>query len=315
MSFALVLLIGGALVAFGAWVWLVVVAFQNKETVWGALLIASLVLLIAPIVGLAFLVAKWNIARRPGILLIVSLVMTAIGAVLVVQAARRTIEESVRGLTVTTTIEDSAGPSEPDPDREPHFPPPAEQVPPGATPPLEERRTARPPARATGSRRVEPADAPGIARAEMERQPATEELAGSQPGRSTAQEAEAGATGGAARAEPARRRDPRVPPVALQVLDVGDPRPNRMRSVRVRIGNPTEHAVSELKLELEYVDDDGNRLGRWTTVHVTSEPIVAAHSTNEFVLQAFFVPQFTRGVRLQIRGVEFENESRWPEVR
>jgi len=101
----------------------------------------------------------------------------------------------------------------------------------------------------------------------------------------------------------------------VRVLDLGDPRPNRMCSLRVQIGNPNDQAVTELKLDLEYLDHAGNRLGRWTTVQVTPEPIVAAQATNEFEMQAFFVPQFTRGVRFQIRGVEFEDKSRWPEGR
>ena len=68
-----------------------------------------------------------------------------------------------------------------------------------------------------------------------------------------------------------------------------------MKSLIV-VENPTERAVMELKLDLDYLDARGNRLGSWTTIHSTGGPLVPPMTTNQCELQAFFVPQFTRAV-------------------
>jgi formate-dependent nitrite reductase membrane component NrfD len=73
MSLGFILLAIAILAGLAAWIWLITVAFKNQEKGWGIALIVSLFLPISPIVGLVFLVLKWGIARRPGILYLASL--------------------------------------------------------------------------------------------------------------------------------------------------------------------------------------------------------------------------------------------------
>ncbi|MBL9127629.1 MAG: hypothetical protein JNL97_08280 [Verrucomicrobiales bacterium] len=107
-------------------------------------------------------------------------------------------------------------------------------------------------------------------------------------------------------------RDIRESPLTIDSVRVGEPNPNQMRELRARARNTADQAVREARLSLEYFDARGLRLGRWTTVHSEPTPFVAARATNEFSLQAFFVPQFTKSVRVDVEFVRFADGGRWP---
>jgi hypothetical protein len=84
--------------------------------------------------------------------------------------------------------------------------------------------------------------------------------------------------------------------------------------VLARGRNTRDLAIREARLALSYFDARGLRLGRWMTVHTQSTNIVPAMATNEFTIQAFFVPQFTQDVRIEVESIRFANGERWPPI-
>lgn len=102
------------------------------------------------------------------------------------------------------------------------------------------------------------------------------------------------------------------PPVVVKPVHLGGPSPNRIRALQLRLENRGEASVRELKLQMDYLDANGARVGGWTTVHSGARSLADGNATNEIHLQAFFVPQFARGVRVTLEGVTFTDGSRWP---
>jgi len=103
-------------------------------------------------------------------------------------------------------------------------------------------------------------------------------------------------------------------PLAIDTLRLGEANPNQMRSVLAQGRNTGNLAIREARLALSYFNDRGLRLGRWITVHSESTNIVPAMTTNQFTIQAFFVPRFTKEVRIEVESIRFANGERWPPI-
>lgn len=294
MSFGLLLFGLSSLVGLAGWIWLIVEAFRNQEKNWGIALIVSLFLpVIGPILGIVFVILRWRIAQRPAYLLMASLVIGVLGFAITAMQARRAIAE-MADLAESQVEIPARGSASPSPDSaddsggEPSLPPRLRPSPPSIPPPpAPSPRKPDGPAEmaAAGRTSHSPPPTPARAVAEPEVKPAT-----------------------------ASALEPREPVVRLKVLRLGDPSPNQLRTLRIEARHPSPKSITELKLSLEYLDARGNRLGRWTTVHVASEPLRGSGATNEFDLQAFFVPQFTHDVRLKIESLGFADGSRWPVI-
>jgi hypothetical protein len=96
------------------------------------------------------------------------------------------------------------------------------------------------------------------------------------------------------------------------LLQLGEAQPNQMRRLQVRLTNETRSPIREVKIDLEYFGDRGQRLGSWTTIHPFDPRPLAAKQSLELEVQAFFVPQLTRQVRLTLKGALHVDGTRWP---
>lgn len=282
MNFGSFLLILSVALSVIAWIWLIVVMFKNKETMWGVLLIVSPFILIGPIVALVLIVMKWNMVKRPAILMLANIPIAALGSFLVARDAQRALQELAQAEEFSSQVEETASatlpaPGSPEPTQalvvtgteataSPAVPPPQ---------PVSNPRPVRKP------------------RTDFATRPPNSDTSSIEP--------------------PPSVIDTGVSPVQLDVISLSDHTPNRLRTVHLRIRNPSAQAVKELRLELRYLDAQGRPLGNWVTVHGSSSDEVAkGSSTNEFKMQAFFVPQFTDRVRLEVEGVKFADGTRWP---
>jgi hypothetical protein len=284
MNAGLVLLLVAALAGLIAWIWMLVVAFQNKQTMWGVALLVSGLIGIGPLVALAFMVMHWSIAKTPGIIFLSSTALGIVGAVMVASSMQRQIAELQEQAAFSMDEEAMVRNVEPPPAPEPPEETTAQDLPP-AEPALTPTRAAS----ASPSQRPTPLARPPVSSREL-------------LGTDEVEEQEA----------PRRVRDRRISPVTVHVVKLGDPTPTRMRILRLRLGNPTEREIAEITLRLEYLDDRGNELGRWRTVHTASETLARSASTNEIDVRAFFVPLFTRRARVAVEGVAFADGERWP---
>lgn len=107
-------------------------------------------------------------------------------------------------------------------------------------------------------------------------------------------------------------RDLHLPPARIELLQLGEAQPNQMRRLKVRLTNETHSPIREVKIDLEYFGDRGQRLGSWTTIHPFDPRPLAAKQSLELEVQAFFVPQLTRQVRLTLKGALHADGTRWP---
>lgn len=98
----------------------------------------------------------------------------------------------------------------------------------------------------------------------------------------------------------------------LTVLGLGEPAGEALRPLRLRLANSAKQPIRELKLQLEYLDAQGSRMGEWTTLHRGSDTVVNANATNEFELPAFFVPTFAKDVRVHLLRIRYADDTEWP---
>jgi hypothetical protein len=276
MSFAM-LLVGLALLGLlVAQIWMIVVAFKNGEQVWGILFIVSCFIPIGLFVTLGFMVTKWAIARRPSILFLSSIGVLILGVVVLASGAKQAMAEAMEQAEIAAAQARTVRVESPEP-TEPAAPPRRTEPEPAPEP----RRTPPPPkpAPATAVRSSSPADgtsAPGTL------------------------------------SPPPPVAESSAAPVTVELVSLGEASPNQMRTLQLRMLNPGKLAVGEVKLDLDYLDAGGRRMGGWTTIHSGTEVLAAAAATNDFLVPAFFVPQFTRDVRLKVRALRFDNGTRWP---
>lgn len=113
---------------------------------------------------------------------------------------------------------------------------------------------------------------------------------------------------------PAPLRDDRFSPLVVEMLRLGPPNPNQLRTILVRARNSATLPIREMSLNLSYYNARGLRLGTWATAHSGSTNVVPALATNQFTIQGFFVPQFTKEVRIEVRSLLFANGERWPAI-
>ncbi len=294
MKLGLAILVLAGIVNAIAWIWLIVVTFRNGETMWGSLLIASFILPIGPFVALVLFLLKWEIVRKPALVFLTSTAFMILGGVVVATQARGSLEQLAAAGNLSVDTDQAGAPAVP---QSPVAPDP-EPAPAGTS--TTPQPTASP-RRGRASRQVGPRT-PMMARPESATPPngIPSPQASNRIGSQTATESTWTA-------------NPLVAPVHVDFLRLGEPNPNRIRRVQVRIRNPSPLAVKELRLGLDYLDMHGQRLGHWMTIATPNDDHLASrHSTNEFDLQAFFVPQFTESVGLNVEGVLFANGSRWP---
>lgn len=279
-----------------AWIWFIVLAFRSGDKVWGILLIVGFILApIGPIIALVFLVLRWNLVRQPAIIFLSSFVVGILGIVLFVSGAKRSLEEAVGGPEALAALRAQAEQAARQANAgaggggEPVAPPPAPAAapatPPAAPPPPPAPRNSRPRSPGPDLASASDADRPaGLSPRETPPPPPPTHAS----------------------------LNPHLPPGRIELVSLGDVSPNQMRILRLRYINDSDEPAREVKFDLNYLDARGGRVGGWTTIHTPDAPIQGKGTTNEFDLQAFFVPQFTRDIRLEIRGVGFTNGTRWP---
>lgn len=281
MTFSTVILSVASLASLGALIWLISVAFKHGQQNWGiALIVSAFIPFVGPIVALVFIIKFWGIARNPAFLMLGSLCLAGIGFLSLMNSLRSMAREMAENPELQITIQQAGTTSEEPP------------------------QTARvdPPLPPTPAQR--PRESPAMPNAKRRPVPLPQEV--------SATEKPAVADAPVAPSLPVP--DVRFSPLTVDALRLGDVNPNQMRSVLARGRNTRNLAIREARLALSYFDARGLRLGRWMTVHTQSTNIVPAMATNEFTIQAFFVPQFTHDVRIEVESIRFANGERWPPI-
>ncbi len=300
MSLWIALLTLASLAGLAAWIWLIQAAFRNGERNWGVVLvIAIFVPFVGPLVALVFAIRFWSISGSASRVFVAACVLTLIGTLGLMASLRRMALDftespefaaAAREMAEAQAEIDRTGPTDASPS-EPANPPAAPTPPASDHPPVQPRPRPQPrsPQPTTPNRRTPPSSVGDTTAAAQPQSPPIVPPPQEPP-----------------------VRDRTFPPVRVETVSLGEPGPNQIRLVEARIRNPEPHGVREIRLGLTYLDANGLRLGRWMTVHSESSNIVAAAATNTFTLRAFFVPQFTRNLRLDVEGVLFDNGDRWP---
>lgn len=301
MSLAIALLAIAAAVSIAAWIWFIVVAFRHDEKIWGALLLASLILPIGPFVALVFCILHWPIARRPAFVLISSALVAGLGTFLLVRQARQELAQLSQDAASGTWA-----PAFP-PSTTPNLSPEPRTLPPPASRPTSIQNPTQPPP--VSPVPTSPAtDQPDPSQQHLTTTPSPSTPT-NQPSIPLPQPTPDGS-------EPLPTSDPirdlRLPPAHIELLRLGEAQPNQMRRLQVRVTNHTRSPISEVKIDLEYFGDRGQRLGSWTTIHPFDPRPLAARQSLDLEVQAFFVPQLTRQVRLSIKGALHSDGTRWP---
>jgi hypothetical protein len=306
MSLAIALLAIAGAVSLAAWIWFIVVAFRHNEKIWGALLVASLILPIGPFVALVFCILHWPIARRPAFALISSALVAGLGTFLLVRQAQEELAQLSQDDQQVGWSPAIPAPPEPTVNFEPQ----------GASPPSSRAaKTPRPTLPPTASP-IPPPLTPD--HPDTLTPPPTTILAVSESTNRTRQprpeialsETHLSETTNPPIANP--HRDLRLPPARIELLRLGEAQPNQIRRLQVRLTNETRSPIREVKIDLEYFGDRGQRLGSWTTIHPFDPRPLAANQSLELEVQAFFVPQLTRQVRLTLKGALHADGTRWP---
>ncbi len=277
MSFSAVILSLASLASLGALIWLITTAFKNGQQNWGvALIVSAFIPFVGPIVALVFIIKFWGIARKPAFLMLGSLCLAGIGFLSLMNSLKTMAQELAETPDLQVTIETQQS----DADSPPAIPVQAEPPQPPPAKPRPARRQAPPLQANTAIENNPAADAP-----------TTPNLP-----------------------PPVPVSDDRISPLNIDTLRLGEANPNHMRSVLARGRNTRNLAIREVRLALSYFDARGLRLGRWMTVHTESTNVVPAMATNEFTLRAFFVPEFTHDVRIEVESIRFANGERWPAI-
>jgi len=276
MSASVILLTLASLASLAAWIWLVTVAFQSGEKNWGIFLVVSVFIpVVGAIVPIVFMIKFWAIARRPAFLMLGSLAVTVVGILMLVSQLKSAAEQFATSPEFQAALRDAQKGGQESAEEASNDSAVAAQ--PSENPIA--KSVAPPPTLPPPPTRIAPPEPPKPTSAP----PVTTDYV-----------------------------DPRISPLTLDTLAVGDPNPNQMRTIRFRARNTDPQPIREANLALSYFDARGRKLGQWTTVHTDSTNIVPGSATNEFSLQAFFVPQFTREVRVEVAFLRFGDGSRWP---
>lgn len=278
MAFLILLAVVSGLTTLVAAIWLIVIAFKNKDTLWGAGMIVGL---FVPIIGLVatvwYAIVRWQQCSTAAITYFAGNILAVIAAGLLITKGVSEIQNSPEMQAAMTQAAEArnntARPPANAPEAAPETAPPPPQTP-APKPAPKPAAPAKPaPARATPSpatpKPIEPTPRP----------PAI---------------------------------DPNAIPIAVSMLSISEAGPNQLRTIRVQLANPGPQPVREIKLDLAYLSASGERIGGWTTVHSGTGNLAEARSTNSFSMTAFFVPRFTEKVRLGVASIVYADGSRWP---
>jgi hypothetical protein len=290
MTFPVVLLAFASLASLASLIWLIVVAFQNGEKNWGiALIVSSFIPLAGPIVALIFVVKFWGIARKPAFLFLGSILLLGMAGLAMANSLRKMGLELGDNPDFQITLN---GP------KDPLTRAPQDEAGNGGLPSEE-----RPKVTADPAAPLSPPPEPSRIRRTP---PTARPMLPSEERPSAASEATP--------PTPPPLADNRFSPLAIDLISMGDPNPNQIRTLHARARNTSTLAVREARLSLSYYNERGLRLGRWTTTHIETTNMVPALTTNEFSFQAFFVPQFTKNVQIEVESIRYANGERWPPI-
>ncbi len=277
--FTLLFLFAGLATVTAAWIWLIVIAFRDKDNLWGTLLIAGI--FVPPFAPIIYTILNWRRCSRAAITFYSGCGLSVIALVTLFAGLKNTIENSPEIKAAIAQAQAQAEnqtaaragrtPSSKAPDALPSVPTPSPE------PPVADPKPA--PAKPIAVAPKLPAP-PAPRPAQVQARPAAV--------------------------------DPSIPPAELSTLSISDAGPNQLRTLRVQLANLSPRPIRELKLDLTYLDARGERLGGWTTVHSGTGSLAEAQSTNEFTMTAFFVPRFTEKIRIGVATAVFTDNSRWP---
>lgn len=281
MAFGIALLVLAGIAGIVAWIWLIVLAFRLNDKLWGTLMIVGIFLPVGPLFPLRFIMKQWDTVRTAGTIYLSAMAVSFLGAFIFYGGAKSAMGDVAAEMEATAQASAAqaaraAAESAPAPVAAPAAPKPAP-------------RPEAPP---------RPAPATGHAASSRGSQPAPSSTTSSAP---------------AVASNPSPTTASDLPPIRLRVLDLGEAGANRIRNLRLELANPGSRPVRELKLDLNYLDAGGQRIGGWRTVHSDTAPLAQPNSTNAFELMAFFVPGHLADVRLEIEAVVFTDGTRWPE--
>lgn len=300
-AFGLILLVLGWLCCLVGGIWLLVVAARQRKYLWLVLM------LVVPFAGLVFVILNWGEAKRPFFVNLAGIPLLFLGVVLNVMYG---VEEAQGQLTLQQVAPDRPGraraePPSPVPERLTAEPEPAPTSAIVAAPvPAPTPTPARSPAPARIAPRPQPE--PQVPSLPVVPAPAAAPRAPAVPAESSVPVvAPAARPSSAASAAPGS--------VRLEFVDTETPRGEVLRSVRLRITNSFDRPVAKVTFYLGYLDRRGRPLASWTTEHADPEQsaLVGPNAEREFVCPAFFMPDTTASVRVQLREVKFADGGEW----
>jgi hypothetical protein len=102
-----------------------------------------------------------------------------------------------------------------------------------------------------------------------------------------------------------------VTPPVVEFVSLNNDLGEVIRTIKVRINNPSERAVQKIKVTLTYIDASGRKLKEWTTVHQEPDRLVEGKTIREFNCPAFFMPESTKRVDILLREAGFTDGTQW----
>lgn len=291
-AFLVTLLVLGSIAWLIGWIWLIVEAFRKGEKGWGiALIVVTFIPPLLPFVAIPFRMIKREIARRPGRVIIAATIICGLVARPLARRAAEEVAEAMTNAIAQAELAHARGTDEAGAGEKPvviedsnHPEPNGPAQPPWPAKDNPRRSRSNKP---TGA--APPPKPEMVVATNVTTNTAAPELAPATP-----------------------LPDPDLAPAEISLLKLGEPTGEAMRTLRVQIRNAARQPIREVKVQLEYLDARGSRMGEWTTVHRGTETIVSENATNAFDLHAFFVPQFAHDVRLRLLRIVFADRTEWP---
>ncbi len=303
-----------ALAAIGglvAWIWLIIEVFRKGEKGWGvALIVATVLPVIGTVIQLAFLWMRRRDYSGPIRAIVICAVLAALVSFPLQRRAASAFEEALN------TASSETGLASPDDDASAETAAKNDETSPAET------SSEAAPINATVSAtsvaknppwpaREDPRHLRSVARKSTNAVPRPEPASPDNSEPSATGTSTNLATGDSLFSPtPLPKADPSQ--AQLTVLGLGASTGEALRTLRLRVANTAKQPIRELKLQLEYLDANGSRMGEWTTLHRGSDTVVNAHATNEFDLHAFFVPTFAKDVRVRLLRIRYADDTEWP---
>lgn len=269
-------------------IWLLYVAIKQQKYLWFVLM------LLVPFSPLVFVALNWADTKKPFFVSLASIPLVLAGFLLGVRGAMDQAGLELAAEPRSRRLMEAAQQATPGPAPEP-VPAPVPVAPQPPAPLAAAPRTPRAPV----ARPVEPRPLPAPPPAPAPADRAVEPVRSEPPVTHPAPAAPSAPQGAAA--------------VRVEFVKIESEPGEVLRSVRLRIANPANRAITKVSVYLGYVDRTGRPLKSWTTEH--SDPdkpeLVAANATREFSCPAFFMPDTTSVVRVVLRSVTFSDGAEW----